>query len=113
MSLGANADSLSIGIYGDTVTLAAGIAESAYLLPATLEVGAPPEFINFSLTDSGVIQMVVEAIAGTEVAIEFSGDFLEWTTISTNQVAADGTVTFTDAADNDSPKQWYRIRTLP
>jgi hypothetical protein len=114
ISVNTNADSLDVGTYGDTVEVAGSTTGGAtYLLSMTLEVAAPPEFIIFSLTQPGEFQMVVEAIAGTEVVIESSGDFHGWTAISTNQVAVDGTVTFTDPAGNDSPNRWYRVRTLP
>jgi hypothetical protein len=113
VSLNTNADALTVGVYGDTLTVAAATAGGAvFLLPVTLEVAGPPEFVAYSLGGSGTLQMVVQALAGTEIVIETSADFQQWTAISTNQVAADGTVTFTDASDGE-PIRWYRARATP
>ena len=88
ISVNANADGLEVGTYGDTVELASNVTGgAAYLLPMTLEVAAPPEFIDYSFTQPLVFQMVVEAIPGTEIVIEASTGLLDWSAISTNQVA--------------------------
>jgi len=113
LSLNTAAALLAAGTYTDSILVAAvGSDAAAYSLPVTLEVAAQPEFVTYGLTEPGVLQMVVQAIAGTEVIIEVSPDFQEWNTLSTNQVAADGTVTFTDVSGTDLPHRWYRARTV-
>lgn len=114
VSLNANADTLAVGAYSDAVTLSDGTMDgAAYLLPVTLEVAALPRFTAYSLTETGVFQMAVQALAGTEVVIEASPDLQAWTAIATNHVAADGVVTFSDPETADPPTRWYRARVLP
>jgi hypothetical protein len=113
ISVNTNADSLEAGTYGDTVELASSVTDAAaYLLPMTLEVATPPEFITYNLTQPLVFQMVVEAIPGTEIVIEASTGLLDWSAISTNQVASDGIVSFTDPVEGFQTR-WYRARVMP
>jgi hypothetical protein len=113
VSLNTNADALAAGVYGDTLTVAASATDGArYSLPVALEVAARPEFVAYSLSEPGTFQMVVQALAGTEVIIETSDDFQQWTAISTNLVAGDGTVPFNDTTGSELIR-WYRARATP
>jgi hypothetical protein len=114
LSINANAGILAVGTYHDAVTVAAGPTENAaFLVTVTLEVAAPPEFIAYGLTNPNVLQMVVKALAGTEIVLEASADLEEWTSVATNRVAVDGTVSFSEPVSADSPKRCYRARALP
>ncbi|MCL4176706.1 MAG: hypothetical protein KJ072_03030 [Verrucomicrobia bacterium] len=114
VSLNAQAGSLAIGSYSDDIALTAGMTKSAaYLLPVTLEVAPPLRFTLYRFAEPGVFQMGIEAIAGTEIVLEASANLKDWTHVSTNQVAADGTVTFSDPAGAQPPNRWYRARVAP
>jgi hypothetical protein len=112
--INSNAETLTEGTYSDTFSFANSFDTSnTQLLSVTLRVAAPQEFILHSLGSDGTFSMVVEAIAGTEVAIEASSDLANWTAFSTNQVAADGTVTFSDLSITGARQRFYRARTNP
>jgi hypothetical protein len=108
------ADLLSAGTYTDTVLFEGSWEDNEpHLLPVTLEVAPPLAFTLYTFGEPGTFQMVVQGIPGTEVVMETSADLLGWTAIATNQVAADGTVTFSDPSNADQPKRWYRARMVP
>jgi hypothetical protein len=114
VSLNAQAGSLAIGSYSDDIALTAGMTKSAaHLLPVTLEVAAPLRFTLYRFAEPGVFQMEIEALAGTEIVLEASANLKDWTHVSTNQVAADGMVTFTNPAGAEPPNRWYRARAVP
>jgi hypothetical protein len=114
VSLNAQAGSLAIGSYGDDIVLTAGTTRSAaHQLAVTLQVAAPLRFTFYRLAEPGVFQMGIEAIAGMEIVLEASANLMDWTQVSTNQVAADGTVTFSDPVGVEPPTRWYRARAVP
>ena len=114
VSLNAQAGSLAIGSYGDDIVLTAGTTRSAaYLLPVTLQVAAPLRFTLYRLAEPGLFQIEIEAIAGTEIVLEASSNLMDWSQVSTHQVAADGTVTFSDPVGVEPPTRWFRARAVP
>jgi hypothetical protein len=79
-------------------------------LDVALEVASPPRFVLHTFADYGTLNLVVEAIAGTEIVLESTADLKGWSPIATNQVASDGRVTFIDPTSVSRPAQWYRAR---
>jgi outer membrane protein assembly factor BamB len=114
VSINGYAGSLASGSYSDTIVLVGNTTpDDPCELPVTLEVGAPPVFTFYNLVEPDTFQMVVQALAGTEIVIEASADWVEWSSIATNQVAADGTVTFSDSSTAGVRERIYRARTNP
>jgi subtilisin family serine protease len=114
VSINAYAESFAAGIYGASVSIVNNsTAGDPFVLPVTLQVTTPLRFTACSGSDLGTCYLAVEGVAGAEIVLEASTDLAVWTSIATNQVASDGTVTFSDSASADLPKRWYRASTVP
>jgi hypothetical protein len=75
--------------------------------------GGAAKFTSESLS-GGLLQMALSAGAGQNYALERSINLVNWTPLTTNTVAAGGTVTFTDTpATNNSKAVFYRARLAP
>jgi hypothetical protein len=116
VSINATADSLAAGSYSDTVSFVNdSVSGDSDSLPVTLQVGSatPLAFTSYSLTDPGTFHLIVEGTVGTEVVLEASADLSNWTAIGTNQIAADGTASFSDSDIAGRLERLYRVRTIP
>ena len=85
------------------------------LVDGTLTVtsAGSANFTNAKLT-GGLLQMVLSAGAGQNYALERSTNLVEWTSLITNTISADGTVNFTDTpATNNAKSIFYRARLAP
>ena len=111
VTINAGAEALSAATYGDTVRFD-GHSEGtdSHLRPVTLHVGEPLAITICAPSEIGTFEMVVQGLAGLEVVIEAGEDLTQWTGISTNRVASDGTVTFVDPAAAELPIRFYRAR---
>jgi hypothetical protein len=116
VSLNANANSLATGNYSDTVGFAnttSGNGSTSRVVSLEVTSTVTPVFAVLTVTESKVFQMVIQGTAGTEVVVEASLDFLNWTPIATNQIGLDGTLTVDDLESAGMPTRFYRMRLSP
>jgi hypothetical protein len=114
VSINTNADSLTAGNYSDSVSFAdTSNPDGLHSRAVTLRVATAPVFTLYSFTEAGSFKMVIEGIAGTEVVIEASTDLVHWSSIVTNQLSPDGTLTFSDPGSTNLPTRLYRARATP
>jgi hypothetical protein len=70
-------------------------------------------FQSQGLTETGTLQMVIQGSAGTEVVLEAGVNFMNWTSIATNQIGTDGTLTVSGPDSASLPMRFYRLRASP
>jgi hypothetical protein len=111
VSLNNHADALAAGSYSDTVSfLNDTVGLEPHLLVVTLQVNPPFEFVLCTLVEPGTLEMRIQGTPGTEVVLEASTDLVSWTPLATQEVPADGTVTFTQPVNQEPPIRWFRVR---
>jgi hypothetical protein len=118
VSLNSAADSLAAGNYNDTVsfvnaTSGAGNTSRSVTLDVTSDAPVTLEFADQGLDEAGVLHLTVHGNAGLEIILEATLDFVNWTSIATNQIGVDGTLTFSDPTSNQHSARFYRARTSP
>jgi hypothetical protein len=118
VSLNSNADGLAAGSYNDTVsfvnaTSGDGNTSRSVMLDVTSDAPVTLEFADQGLDEAGVLHLTVHGNAGLEIILEATLDFVDWTSIATNQIGVDGTLTFSDPASNQHSARFYRARTSP
>jgi hypothetical protein len=70
----------------------------------------PPTLERLSLLTAGGSALAASGQPHRHYALEATPDLRQWTPLTTNAAAADGTVHFTDPGTSGAPQRFYRVR---
>jgi len=79
---------------------------------AVVEPPKPASVRLLGLTEAGHVTLRIDGDVGQRVAVEVSGDLIDWTALATLE-NADGTIQFTDSAATGEMQRFYRAVSVP
>ncbi len=68
---------------------------------------APPRIVGLSVAN-GIFRFALNGSAGSDYVVQVSTNLVDWSPLSTNTVAAGGSVPITDPAPANKPCRFYR-----
>jgi ELWxxDGT repeat protein len=107
VSINANANTLPVGSYSDTVAFTSSTGPAPQTYSVQLHVVATAATLAGSVS-GGQFQLTVHGQPYQSCIIETSTNLIDWTPVETNATAGDGTLVYWDYEAGQIPSRFYR-----